>query len=89
MNPDADIISLEPIESHIRSKIGYVIHPNNISEVLKTIENLENDESIQEQIKQIRSKTVFNIGKSAHIGAEHIEEILNQQKFNDISKNDI
>jgi hypothetical protein len=32
--------------------------------------------SINDEIKEIRSKTVFNINKSAGIGAEYIKKIL-------------
>ena len=32
---------------------------------------------MSDEIKEIRSKTVFNINKSASIGAEYIKKILN------------
>ena len=45
-----------------------------IPDLIKKIDmdsNLINDE-----IKEIRSKTVFNINKSASVGAEYIKKIL-------------
>ena len=69
-------ISLEPIEIAIRNKIGYVISPNNLELIPKLIEGLdEYAQNINEQIKGVRSQTVYNIGKSAKIGAEYIQQL--------------
>ena len=69
-------ISLEPIEVAIRNKIGHVIPPNNLEIIPKLIEGLdEYAQSINEQIKDMRSQIVFNIGKSAKIGAEYIQQL--------------
>ena len=69
-------ISLEPIEIAIRNKIGHVISPNNLEKIPKLIEGLdEYAQNINEQIKGVRSQTVYNIGKSAKIGAEYIQQL--------------
>ncbi len=69
-------ISLEPIEIAIRNKIGHVISPNNLESIPKLIEGLdEYAQNINEQIKDVRSQTVYNIGKSAKIGAEYIQQL--------------
>ena len=75
LNEETDKISLVPIEVAIREKIGYLIEPNNLNEIPKIILELD-DKSRAEQIRDIRSQTVFNIGKSASVGAEYIEKIL-------------
>ena len=75
LNEEADKISLTPIEVSIREKIGYLVDPDNLSEIPKIISEI-NDESRAEQIRDIRSKTVFNIDKSASIGADYITKIL-------------
>ncbi len=75
LNEEANKISLVPIEVAIREKIGFLIEPNNLDEISKIILKLD-DKSREEQIRDIRSQTVFNIGKSASIGAEYIEKIL-------------
>jgi len=75
LNVEADKISLIPIEVSIREKIGYLIDPDNLSEIPKIILEI-NDESRAEQIRDIRLKTVFNIDKSASIGANYIIKIL-------------
>mgnify|MGYP006419799859 FL=1 len=76
LNEEADKISLTPIEVSIREKIGYLVDPDNLSEIPKIILEI-NDESRAEQIRDIRLKTVFNIDKSASIGANYIIKILN------------
>ena len=75
LNEEADKISLPPIEVSIREKIGYLVDPDNLTEIPKIILDI-NDESRAEQIRDICSKTVFNIDKSASIGADYITKIL-------------
>ena len=75
LNPDSGDISLEPIEISIRDKIGYVISPKNLEKIPEVIENITGDDSTKEQIIKIRSETVYNLGKSAKIGAEVIERL--------------
>ena len=75
LNAEVDKIDLQPIEVSIREKIGYLVEPDNLTEIPNIISEI-NDESRAEQIRDIRSKTVFNIDKSASIGADHITEIL-------------
>jgi len=75
LNEEADKISLTPIEVSIREKIGHLVDPDNLTEIPKIILDI-NDESRAEQIRDIRSKTVFNINKSASIGADYITNFL-------------
>jgi YidC/Oxa1 family membrane protein insertase len=75
LNEEANKISLTPIEISIRKEIGYLINPDNLSEIPKIISETDN-KSRAEEIKNIRSKTVFNIDKSAIIGADYITKIL-------------
>ena len=75
LNAEVDKISLQPIEVSIREEIGYLVDPNNLTEIPNIISKI-NDESRAEQIRDIRSKTVFNIDKSASIGADYITKIL-------------
>jgi YidC/Oxa1 family membrane protein insertase len=75
LNPDSGDILIESIEISIRDKIGHVILPNNLEKIPEIIKNIKNDNSMSEQIRKIRSETVYNIGNSAKIGAEIIEKI--------------
>ena len=79
INPNSDDISLEPIEISIREKIGHIISPNTLSLIPNLINNLsENSQNFNEQIDQIRRKTVYHIGESARIGSDYIEELNNK-----------
>ena len=75
LNEEADKISLTPIEVSIREKIGHLVDPDNLTKIPKIISEI-NDESRAEQIRDIRSKTIFNIDKSASMGADYITKIL-------------
>ena len=75
LNLNSGDIPMEPIEISIREKIGHVVSPNNLEKIPEIIKNLDND-NFSEQIRKIRSELVYNIGKSAKIGAEIIEKKL-------------
>ena len=77
LNTESDRISSEPIEIAIREKIGKIVSPDNLSEIPDLIKKIDMDSNlINDEIKEIRSKTVFNINKSASVGAEYIKKIL-------------
>jgi YidC/Oxa1 family membrane protein insertase len=75
INSNSGNISLEPIEISIRHKIGHVIHPTEIRRIPDLITSLNKNNKNSEKIKEIRSKTVYNIGKSAIIGAKYIQQL--------------
>jgi hypothetical protein len=77
LNQNYSDINLEPIEISIREKIGYVVSPKNLEIIPEIIENIFINNTLHEQIKKIRSETVYNIKKSAIIGADVIEKISN------------
>ena len=81
LNPNWSDIELEPIETSIRDKIGHIVSPNSLEEVLDLIRILDkNTQNISELIKGIRQKIVYNIGGSAKIGAEYINQLHNESK---------
>ena len=80
LNQNSEDISLKPMEISIREKIGFVVSPNNLGIIPQIIENIFNNNPLKEQIKKIRSETVYNIGKSAIIGADVIEKIYKDLK---------
>jgi len=52
-----------------------------LEEILVLIRDLDkNTQNIVEQIKEIREKTIYNIGESAKIGAEYIRQLYNNSK---------
>ena len=80
-NPDFEDIHCKPIEISIRTEIGDVISPNQLDELPKKINSLfENLEKFRKRIREVRLKTVFNIGRSRIIGAKHIVKIADECK---------
>ena len=80
-NPNWSDIMAEPIEISIRDKIGHIVSPNNLQEILELIRILgKNTQDISKLIKQTREKTVYNIGESAKIGAQYIRQLHNESK---------
>ena len=80
-NPDFEKIHCETIETNIRREVGYVISSNELEEIPEKINSLfENTGKFRKQIREIRSKTVFNIGKSAIVGAKYIVKIVDESK---------
>ena len=78
LNPDSGDITMEPIEISIREKIGRVVSTNNLEKIPEIIKNLENENLLSEQIRKIRSETVYNLGNSVKIGSEIIEKMYNE-----------
>jgi len=81
LNLNSEDIFLEPIEISIRNKIGHVVSPHNLEKIPSLImSSNENDKKIHDLIKVIRSKTVYNIGESAMVGAKYIQK-LNKELY--------
>jgi len=78
LNPDSGDITMNPIEISIREKIGHVVPTNSLEKIPEIIKNLENENLMSKQIRKIRSETVYNIGNSAKIGSDVIEQIYNE-----------
>ena len=72
-NPNYQKILLEPFEVSVRSKIGVVIPPDSLEDILSQIERLcSNSDSFKKEIRKLRSENIFNIGTSGAIGADYI-----------------
>jgi YidC/Oxa1 family membrane protein insertase len=76
LNPNFRDISIEPIEISIRRKIGHVISPNDLEKIVDIVKKIDDDKSIKEQIRKIRSETIYHIGNSAQIGTKYIQELI-------------
>ena len=75
LNSNSNDISLEPIEISIRHEIGHVVSPKNLEKIPSLIASSDENDEIHEQIKVVRSKTVYNIGESATVGAKYIQKL--------------
>lgn len=72
-NPEYERISVEPIEAQLRSKIGAVVQPSNLSEVSGLVDGLCADPGqYRETIRELRNQWVYNVGSSGKVAAEHI-----------------
>ena len=74
MNDEMKRITLIPLEVSIREKIGHLVDIKKLDQLPEIIHGIDNENS--KEIKKFCSETVFNIGKSAKIGAEYIKKKL-------------
>ena len=79
-NPNFNDISLEPIEISFRKKLGSVISPENIDQIPEIIKNKKEIDQ-NKKTKSLGSELVFNIGESAKIGANFIQEIIVSKNY--------
>ena len=80
LNPDADELSIEPLEISIREKIGNVVSLDDIDKIPKILNDLnKNSEFFKNELDLIKKNTVFNISNSSVIGAKYIQKIINSQ----------
>jgi len=83
-NPDYTELGIIPIEEKIRTEIGSVIQPTQLSDIVLHIENLwEKYDGTNQNIKSIKSKTVFNLGSSKKIGSKYIMDLLTKNLIAD------
>ena len=76
-NSEYGEISIEPFEVTIRSKIGSVISSSRLEDIPKHIEELcSNPGSFKQEIRKIRSESVYNVGTSGAVGAAHIAQTV-------------
>ena len=85
-NSDYKNLEIVPLEEKIRTQIGVIISPLELSNLSSKIENLcSNNDQIRKKIQAIREETVFNLGKSEKYGAKYLLEFLarkNEQEDN-------
>tara|TARA_Y100000741_G_scaffold10661_1_gene8765 strand:- start:1153 stop:2289 length:1137 start_codon:yes stop_codon:yes gene_type:complete len=74
MNDEMKRIPLIPLEVSIREKIGHLVDIKKLDQLPEIIHGIDNENS--KEIKKFCSETVFNIGKSAKVGAEYIKKKL-------------
>ena len=88
MNPDYKKLGIEPFNISCRKIIGETIDVKDIKNIDKTIEKiLKNTKKYQEQIFDLRDKSVYNIGNSATIGGKFIIDCI-QSKIKERKANE-
>ena len=80
MNPDYKEISIEPINIWGRKKIGEVVSLKDLSKLDEIVAKiLKESKKYAKQIEKFRDETIYNLGKSAEVGAEYIIETVQKQ----------
>ena len=88
MNPEYDKIECKPYDITIRDKIGKELNMDEINKCGNIVEEfIKNKNDYQMRLKEIREQSVFNIGKSAEVGAAYIIERL--KKIEQDKKNEM
>lgn len=78
-NPHYADIGLEPIEIWVRSQIGEVVSPEQLSDIPAAVNRLcENPGTWRETIFNARSNLIYNVGKSASVSAHYIAKIADE-----------
>ncbi len=73
MNPEYKKIDVEPINIWIREIIGEVVKVKDVAKIDGVVEKLlKNAGRYKKQIAAQRDNSVYNLGKSAEVGAEYI-----------------
>lgn len=78
-NPDYEHIGCEPLEVGIRQQIGELIAPSDLPQAPAVIERVcANPSAWSQRIRRVCSETVFNVGRSASVGANHIAQLADK-----------
>ncbi len=87
MNPEYKKIKVDPINIWIREEIGEVVKVKDVKNINKVVARLLKDQKkYQKKIATLRKNSVYNLGKSAEVGAEYIitkvQEKIKERKNN-------
>ena len=78
-NVDFGKYNLKSFETEIRSEIGAILNPKEVSKIKNVIDNLiNNSDKICKKLFSLRKKKIFNLCKSAGIGAQYLTELVNK-----------
>lgn len=78
-NPEYEKLGLEPLEVRLREQIGQVIKPERAEQAGGIVQDfIDQSREYREQIVDAREKNVYNFGESSRIGADIIQNILDE-----------
>jgi len=80
-NSEFHDINLPIFEVEMRPKTGEVISPENIVDLPNIIKNLNNNNSFQKNLVELRDKSVFNLGSSGEVGARHLFNLIDKKNI--------
>ena len=72
-NPEYERLGIVPIEDSIRTEVGELVRPDDLDAVMPAIERLcLRRGEVQARLREARERNVYNVGRSATVGAEHL-----------------
>lgn len=75
-NPEYERIGLPAVEESIRAEIGAIVDPADLPAALPHIDALCADpHAFRERLREARDRTVYNVGRSAAVGATHVAQL--------------
>jgi hypothetical protein len=79
-NPNWSNFGTKGIEDFIRCEIGAVIKTNEVSSKLVPLvgELISDTETFKQKVLKCREQWIFNLGRSADVGAEHLSKIFEE-----------
>lgn len=76
-NPKYEELGIEPIEFHLRNKIGIEVSPNELNRIPGIIQSLiTNKRQYGTTMQKLRDKYIFNFGNSSKVGADYIRGLI-------------
>lgn len=79
-NPKYCELRLEPLEVSLRNEVGTIVSPNNVKNIDTVIQELLSErEAWKSKLSKLRSRYVFNFGKSSEVGADYIKGLLEER----------
>jgi YidC/Oxa1 family membrane protein insertase len=75
-NPEHERIGLPGVEESLREQIGAVVSPADLGAALPAIQRLCADPAaFGDRLREARERTVYNVGRSASVGAAHLARL--------------
>ena len=79
-NPEYERLGMVSLEESIRSEIGDIVDPANLAAALPLVESLCSDPgAFSERLREARSRAVYNVGRSAPVGAALLARFADRQ----------
>jgi len=80
-NPEYDRIGLVTLEESIRAEIGAIVDRHDLQAALTLVDELCADPDLfRERLREARRRAVYNVGRSASIGAAHVARLADRPR---------
>lgn len=80
-NPEYERIGLRTLEESVRAEIGAIVDPQDLRAGLPLVNELCADpDAYRERLREAREQAVYNVGRSASVGAAHVARLADQAR---------